>query len=259
MFEELLTYCHEQIWMRRRELLTGSELYIAGAIGIAALVLGPEVAVGRAKLGDVLTVVLAYAAVAFGFCVAGLTVSLTLPDINFTRLLAVFRLPEPAGNGWRAKLRRRRYRRMQKRSLRGNPVEPNAYSDLLFVFSWTALAHWIAIVWGCGVFVACGSDAQFLPKHPIGARISDAVLVALLAYAALQFLLTLLTISGVGSVYIATLRRGEDDRAEPEADDRPDAEYDAADRCASNGSAVVLPKARDPRRGGPAAGHGFVR
>jgi hypothetical protein len=59
-------------------------------------------------VGDVTTGLIAYAAIALGFCVAGLTISLTLPDRDFASQLAFCKE-------------------------KGEPT--NAYSDLLFVFS----------------------------------------------------------------------------------------------------------------------------
>src|SRR5713101_7658975 len=62
------------------------------------------------RVSDITTGLIAYASIALGFCIAGLTISLTFPDAKFTA-------------------------RMSELSGKSSP-----YSDLLFVFSWTAIA-----------------------------------------------------------------------------------------------------------------------
>lgn len=99
--------------------------------------LAPKLAADT-SLGDAVAVTIAYAAIAFGFAVAGLTVALTLPDDKFVHHLAT------------AKPKNER--------LRNNPRKPNAYSDLLFVYSWTALLHWLVIVCSFAMVFGLGYD-----------------------------------------------------------------------------------------------------
>jgi hypothetical protein len=82
---------------------------------------------GSTKLGEVLTIVLAYAATAFGFSVAGLTVALTLPDAAFVHELAT---KKPTGKF--AELTRK----------------PNAYSDLLLCIRGQRLDSASCSYWG---------------------------------------------------------------------------------------------------------------
>jgi hypothetical protein len=87
MFRTLGRYVRREAFPRRVEILRGGEFWIAAIAGIIVALLAPHFA-SDTKLGDALTIVLAYAAIAFGFSVAGLTVALTLPDAEFVRELA---------------------------------------------------------------------------------------------------------------------------------------------------------------------------
>jgi hypothetical protein len=79
---------------------------------------------------------IAYASIALGFCVAGLTISLTLPDRDFASHLATLKCPGQS---------------------------TNSYSDLLFVFSWTAIAHWGVILMLFVVILLTESGSALLP------------------------------------------------------------------------------------------------
>jgi hypothetical protein len=194
MFRTLWRYVSREAWPRRVEILTGGELWFSAAAGIIVGLFAPHFA-SDTKLGDALTIVLAYAAIAFGFSVAGLTVALTLPDAEFVRDLAT-REPEGA-------------------KLRSLPRKPNAYSDLLFVYSWTAILHWLVIVTSFVLIIGFGFD------HRLGGsgisdltRATDGLLVFVLSYAVVQFLITVVTLSQVGHHYILKLKsRGRPDRS----------------------------------------------
>lgn len=139
------------------------------------------------KIGDVTTGLIAYAAIALGFCVAGLTISLTLPDHDFASQLA-FRQDE------------------------GEPT--NAYSDLLFVFSWTAIAHWFALVSLFGILLFIESGTPLMPPGSSCVRIGSISLVSgICVYCLCQFLITLITLSQVGRVYITHLIKKHQDEA----------------------------------------------
>jgi hypothetical protein len=189
----LLRYLWRQVAPRWFSVIAGSELAIAAVLGaLFGLYVGND-RIGAAKVGEVVTALLAYAAVAFGFSLAGLTIALTLPDEDFAKRLATARMKEPQGTWqrWKARLK----------------PETDAYSDLLFVFSWTAAAHWFTVVWGFGLLVAWGFDQELIPKHAtIGHRIAASFLVFIAVYAIFLFLVTLFTLSQVGKVYIDRLR-----------------------------------------------------
>jgi hypothetical protein len=190
----LARYLRWQVAPRWFSILGGSEFWISAAIAVVFGVFIGHHRVGSAKVGDVVTALLAYAAVAFGFSVAGLTIALTLPDENFTRELATASKAPPKSKWQRLKSR----------------VESNsdAYSDLLFVFSWTAVANWCTVVVGFALLMVWGFDAAVIPVHPTTAhRATASLLVFLASYAICLFLVTLFTLSQVGRVYITQLRR----------------------------------------------------
>ena len=187
MFRTLGRYVSREAWPRRGEILRGGEFWIAVVAGAIVGLIAPQLA-SDTKLGDALTIVLAYAAIAFGFSVAGLTVALTLPDAEFVRELATMK---PKGA-----------------KLRSLEREPNAYGDLLFVYSWTAILHWLVIMPAFLLVVIFGFD------HRLGGtgisfatRLADCLLVFLLVYAAVQFLITVITLSQVGHHYIEKLKK----------------------------------------------------
>jgi hypothetical protein len=112
-----------------------------------------------------------------GFCVAGLTISLTFPEPAFTKKLATV----------------------------SGTTSP--YSDLLFVFSWTAIAHWCAVTTMFLVMLLVDGSSPLLPQGCSRTRLWGVSLIAgLCAYCLCQFLITLVTLSQVGSVYIKHLR-----------------------------------------------------
>jgi hypothetical protein len=185
-------YFRRQVLPRWFSIVSGSELWVAA--GLSALFgLGVnKTGIGQAKVGDVTTAVLAYAAVAFGFSVAGLTIALTLPDASFAEELATVRKVARRG-------------RLSSVLERFQPRDADAYSDLLFIFSWTALAHWVAVIASFAVLIAWGFD-QHLVSAGSGHRAVASLLAFCALYAVLLFLLTLLTLSQVGQVYIRCLR-----------------------------------------------------
>ena len=129
------------------------------------------------KVSDITTGLIAYASIALGFCIAGLTISLTFPDAAFTA-----RLSELSG-------------------------KTSSYSDLLFVFSWTAVAHWCAVVAMFVVILVADGSQTLLPIGHSGWRLWAVSLIAgLCVYCLCQFLITLITLSQVGSAYIKFLR-----------------------------------------------------
>jgi hypothetical protein len=201
VIHSLWSYLKGEAWLRRRELITDSQLYTAIAVAVLAAWLGDGGNLGKVDLGDLALAVLTYAAIAFGFCLAALTLAITLPDNRFTTLLATRELPRQVRPGALGSRGRRRER------MHAREKPPDAYSDLLFVFSWTAFAHWLAIAWGIGLLVACGGAGDFIPSDaPIDQRITAGILIFLLTYAALQFLVSLITVASLGGVYVGHLR-----------------------------------------------------
>jgi hypothetical protein len=189
----LLRYVRRQVMPRWFSVITGSEFLIAAVVGVLFGLFVSSHGIGAARVGDVVTALLAYAAVAFGFSLAGLTIALTLPDENFAQELATVQKRDP-------KTKRQRFKRRLE-------PETDAYSDLLFIFSWTAAAHWFTVVGSFGLLTAYGFDRHLVPAHStVGQRVAASLLAFITAYAICLFLVTLLTLSQVGGVYIRQLR-----------------------------------------------------
>jgi hypothetical protein len=181
MIQAIWDYFRKEVGPRWRQLLLTSEALIAIVAGWLFSWLGPSSLGSKPLLNEFVTATAAYDAIALGFCVAGMTIALTLPNPELMR-------------------------RMAKKEIKG--LHGNALSGLLFVFSWTAFMHWIAIVLLLVALVFGGSDkgllaadASALRRWLIGGLISFNL------YCLLQFLITVVTLSQVGNVYIDDLRK----------------------------------------------------
>lgn len=179
MLRPLAQYVRDEGIPRWRNILITPETFIAVAVVGIFLLYGGKVFETSPKIGDLTTGLIAYASIALGFCVAGLTISLTLPDRDFAAHLATLKRPEKS---------------------------TNAYSDLLFVFSWTAIAHWAAILVLFVVILLTESSSALLPREHTQARTAVVAIIAgICTYCLCQFLITLITLSQVGAVYIKHL------------------------------------------------------
>jgi hypothetical protein len=195
MLKPLTQYVKDEGLPRWRNILLTPETFLATAVVVVFLVYGGRLFEKSPKIGDLTTGLIAYASIALGFCVAGLTISLTLPDRDFASHLATL-----------------------KRS--GKPT--NAYSDLLFVFSWTAIAHWGAILVLFVVILLTESNSALLPAdHTKSRTMIVAAIAGICAYCLCQFLITLITLSQVGAVYIRHLAERH-----PDTGDRSDSTDD---------------------------------
>jgi hypothetical protein len=179
MVRPLFQYLRDEGVPRLRQILVSPESLIAILVGGAFLGWGGKFFSQFPKIGDITTGLIAYAAIALGFCVAGLTISLTLPDQDFAAKLA-----------------------LSKRD-----KEPtNAYSDLLFVFSWTAIAHWLALVVLFTLTLFAESTSPLFPVgHSCLREWIGSSIACLCTYCLCQFLITLITLSQVGNTYIKHL------------------------------------------------------
>jgi hypothetical protein len=180
---------------RWRNILLTPETFLAVVVVVIFLVYGGKLFDKSPRIGDLTTGLIAYASIALGFCVAGLTISLTLPDRDFASHLATLRRPGES---------------------------TNAYSDLLFVFSWTAIAHWGAICILFVVILLTESNSALLPVcHSKWRTVIAASIAGICTYCLCQFLITLVTLSQVGAVYIKHLAEHH-----PDTGDRSDSTDD---------------------------------
>lgn len=179
MLKPLFQYLRDDGVPRLRQIVISPESLIAVLVVFAFLKWGDHFFSQFPKIGDLTTGLIAYASIALGFCVAGLTISLTLPDQDFATKLAC---------------------------LKENNEPTNAYSDLLFVFSWTAIAHWFALIVLFTLTLFTESTSSLLPSGHSCLRGWIVSLVGgICVYCLCQFLITLITLSQVGNTYIKHL------------------------------------------------------
>ena len=176
MLSPLVQYFRDEGFPRCWKIVFSTESAVSLGVGFVFWHWGIRLFSDCPKIGELTAGLIAYAAIALGFCIAGLTISLTLPDQDFVTLLV---LPMKQGE------------------------KTNAFSDLLFVFSWTAIAHWFALVtlFACSLF----TDSQSALLGPGCSRTRLAMVAAvacICTYCLCQFFITLVTLSQIGRVYI---------------------------------------------------------
>lgn len=179
MLKPIAQYVKAEALPRWKAIFLSWEALISVAIVIFFGRFGSRFFSEYPKISDVTAGLIAYLSIALGFCVAGLTISLTFPQPEFTSHLAA---PLHHGEG------------------------KNHYSDLIFVFSWTAIAHWFALLGLFGVVLFADGSTPLFPSAVSPSRTWGlALLAGLCAYCLCQFLIVLITLSQVGNLYVKFL------------------------------------------------------
>ena len=201
MLTECVRFLFRQVVPRWLTLLGGAEFWVAGTLSVLFALNLRRNGLWHSSVGAVSTAALAYAAVGFGFSLAGLVLALTLPDARFAHTLATKTRSRVAeGRFFRLRLARRK---LQHRGA-------NPYSDLLFIFTWTALAHWVMVVVSFAFLIEYGFAAKLIPGDITTVhRVMLGIWAFVSLYAVELFLLTLITLSQVGRVYIGYLRKAQ--------------------------------------------------
>lgn len=171
-------YIRREVLPRLWSILTSGGLLVALSLAVLLGYWGSYLIPVTTTVGALAVALLTYSAIALGFSLAGLTLALTLPNKQFVELLCATKPPKR---------------------------KQDAYSDLLFLFSWNAIIHW-AIVVGAVVLVLFVNPQQAafeIERH----RVKTGIMVGLSVYGLVQFLVTLITLSQVGSVYISHLKK----------------------------------------------------
>lgn len=88
MIKPCRQYIVDEVQPRLKEICFGPEVFISMAIGVISGIYIDKWDFGRIEIKDIAGAVLTYSAIALGFCLAGMTLSLTLPDNGFAKLLA---------------------------------------------------------------------------------------------------------------------------------------------------------------------------
>jgi hypothetical protein len=169
-----------QVLARSYKIFVAADFFIALGVGGIVGLFGRRWMSGVPKIGDVATILVAYTATVLGFLIAALAIAITHPSDSLVNTLAQTSLP---GRKW-----------------------SNAYSDLIFVFSWSAFVHWLQTVFIVTMVFTIRSEEPLIPIDPSCGRIMlAAALTASVTYCLLRFLVSLITIVQVGEVYIASL------------------------------------------------------
>src|SRR5437870_1958753 len=119
MIRDIHWYSSKMVLPRAFTILFSSELFFSVVVGSIAGYYGGHWVPTTTTTSAVAVAFLTYASIALGFSLAGLTLALTLPNEGFVQLLSTNR---PRGSKY------------------------DSYSALLFVFSWTAIIHWLLVV-----------------------------------------------------------------------------------------------------------------
>lgn len=175
MIRPVHDYCRSQIRPRLSRIVVQPQVLVAAAIWAVVVVYGSCLPVAAVKPGDIVTAILTYAAISFGFCIAGLAMVLTFPNDRFLMVVC-------------------------RNSISGSGT--TSYSDLLFIFSWTAVCHWVLVLLGLYAFAVRGAREVLLNQFDgLGWKVLVASLMALVWYCLIQFLITVITMSQLGEVY----------------------------------------------------------
>lgn len=174
MIRAVRRYLQDEAKPRIWSIVKGTELWIGVAVGALAAWQGQYTALRNMTVGELSVIYLTYASIALGFSLAGFTLVLTLPNREFVKRLSADR----------------------------RTVNTNSYTDLLFIFSWTAIMHWCSIVGWLVLLATVGARGRILPQcAPLWQRVIAGSVIAVAVYAFGQFLITIITLSQAGRVY----------------------------------------------------------
>jgi len=182
MIKPLWSYGKKEVKPRLRRIVIQPQIILAVAISGACFLFRVRLSAAQLKLSDVVSMILTYAAIAFGFCITGMALVLTLPSERFLNALQEHKLDSKG---------------------------QSSYLDLLFVFSWTAVCHWLLVVAGIIAILVRGTVPVLLNEWDgWGWRFLVSWFFGLCAYSLVQFLLTVITLSQVGRLYSRELTKG---------------------------------------------------
>lgn len=171
-------YWAGQVWPRRRQILL--HRHVVWTVGFTALVVAlcATQPVGDLQISSVSGAALGYAALSFGACVTGAVLALTLPSEDRVRRLAT------SGN---------------------EGSEFSHYSDLVFNFTWSAVAQ-LALVVAVAFAYLLGGDTLVWPGTPLATHVALLVVaVAIGVYSVIRLFSVLYTMSQVAAVVISDI------------------------------------------------------
>jgi hypothetical protein len=175
MIKSLVFYATKGLLPRLRRIVINLGFALSIVIGVTCFSQGPNLPVAQLKSSDVGSMILTYAAIAFGFCITGMALVLTLPNDRFLKSLQCHKIDSKS---------------------------QSSYLDLLFVFSWTAVCHWLLVVSGIAIIIFRGTVPNLMSQSDaLGWRLFVSWFFGLCAYSLIQFLMTVITLSQLGHLY----------------------------------------------------------
>jgi len=87
MIKSLVFYATKGLLPRLRRIVINLGFALSIVIGVTCFSQGPNLPVAQLKSSDVGSMILTYAAIAFGFCITGMALVLTLPNDRFLKSL----------------------------------------------------------------------------------------------------------------------------------------------------------------------------
>ena len=179
MLLSALRFGRREVWPRRYDILVSTEFLVAIlVVDLYLVAINYDVQVSTTT-GTALSLIATYAAIAFGFALAGLSLVLGMGNAQFASLLTSHRTP-------------------------GKVHSPLA--DLLFIFAWNAIVHWVLVTVSIGMLLLFGEDVAFITWNQGPARlIWTTGLLGLLTYALCDFLNVVISLAECGGVYVKFL------------------------------------------------------
>ena len=182
MIKPLLSYAKIGILPRFWRIVFQPQVALSIAVSAVCFFQGYQLPAAQLRSSDVGSMILTYAAIAFGFCITGMALVLTLPSERFLKAL-----------------------QNHKTHTKGQ----SSYLDLLFVFSWTAVCHWLLVVTAIAAILTRGTTLTLLDKSDgCGWRLFVSWFAGICTYSLIQFLMTVITLTQVGDLYSKDLDNG---------------------------------------------------
>jgi hypothetical protein len=175
MIKPLLFYATRGVLPRLWRIVINLGFALSILVAVTCFFQGPYLPAAQLKSSDIGGMILTYAAIAFGFCITGMALVLTLPNDRFLKALQHHKI---------------------------NDNSQSSYLDLLFVFSWTAVCHWLLVVSGIAIILIRGPAPNIMSQSDgFGWRLFISWFFGLCAYSLIQFLMTVITLSQLGHLY----------------------------------------------------------
>jgi hypothetical protein len=173
MLDALLPYLGQVLTRHTRRIFATTHPYLALSVPLFVIPwFGDDLGLSALKIGDTITASATYNTVIFGFCAAATALVLAIPNERFLQFI----------------------------STRAGSTTP--FRDIIFVFSWTGVVHWIAFALSLLCLVFYGNDAIIKITSSTSHEYKLFMIYATAQiYAFLQFLVTMIAVYEVGDLY----------------------------------------------------------